>query len=436
MSGRREVSANILWLLGERILRIAVNFGVIGLLARHLGPESFGALNYSAGIAALFTALATLGLDTVVVRELVRAPASSNSILGTAFLLRLLGAGVAIALVLISSPWLVADATALRPLVMIASLSLLWQAFDVIDLWFQKNLQSRHTVGAKLVALGLGSAVKLILVARAAPLAWFCWALVLDGLLYATALLLVYRRQGGQVAAWAFSRQLARDLLRVSWPLVTAGVLISLYLRLDQILVLRFLGSRELGFYTAAGKVAELWIALSAFVLASVFPVLAARREKGREHFNRDLQFAFDVMTGVGYLIAVFVTVAAPAVIPLVFGESYRPAGRVLAVLAWSAPFMFSGGIRAHYFMLEGATLYHNWAAGLGIAANVALACWLMPRFGAPGAAAAVAISAALSAWVSSYFFPRLHECARLQTKAFLLPLRPQAWPELFRRIR
>ena len=436
MSDRRQVSANILWLLGERVLRIVVNFGVLGLLARHLGPDAFGALNYAAGIALLFTALATLGLDTVVVRELVRSPSQIESILGTAFFLRALGALVAIGAALLATPWLIAGNAALRPLVAIASLGLLWQAFEVIDLWFQKNLQSRHTVLAKFTALLVGSIVKLALIARSAPLEWFCWSLVLDGFLYALALVLVYQRQGGHLARWNFSRVVASTLLRTSWPLVTAGLLISLYLRLDQILVLRVLGTQQLGFYSAASKVAEIWIALSAFVLTSVFPLLAARREQGAAPYQRDLQFAFDVMTGLGYLIAVFVTIAAPLLIPLVFGENYRPAGRVLAVLVWSAPFIFSGGIRAHYFMLEGTTVYHNWAAALGIAANAGLALWLMPKLGAPGAATAVVISSALSAWWSSFLFPRLRECGQLQTRAFLLPFRTKAWPELFRRLR
>ncbi len=436
MSDRRKVTANILWLLGERLLRLGVSFAVIGLLARHLGPEAFGALNYAAGIAAIFIALATLGLDTAVVRELVRTPADTGAILGTAFGLRLLGAGLAVAVLAVATPWLVADRTLLRPLVTIASLGLLWQAFEVIDLWFQSSLQSRHTVLAKLGALAAGSAVKLWLVARAAPVSWFCWSLVLDGLFYAGSLAAVYLRQGGRFSSWRFSRLMAGKLIHTAWPLITAGLLVSLYLRLDQILVLHVLGPRELGFYTAASKVAETWVALSAFVLTSVFPLLAARREQGADRFHRDLQFAFDAMAGLGYLIAVSISLSAPILVPLLFGETYRPAGRVLAVLAWNAPFLFSGGMRAHYFMLEGTTIYHNWAAVIGIAANAGFALWLMPRLGAPGAALAVVLSSALSAWLSSFMFPRLRACGRLQTTALLLPLRPAAWAGLRRRLR
>lgn len=436
MNDRRRVSANILWLIGEKLLRLGLNFAIVGVLARHLGPADFGALNYAVALAALFTAVASLGLDTIVVRELVRAAAPAETILGTAFALRLLGAVAAILLLAANAPWLIADRAALRPLVAIASLALVWQAFDVVDLWFQKNLQSRHTVLAKLAALVVGSGVKLWLVAQAAPVAWFCWAMVFDGACYAAALLWVYRRQGGRIARWRLSSALAATLLGSAWPLITSGLLVAAYLRLDQFLVLRWLGAYELGLYTAASKVADLWIVVSAFVLTSVFPVLAARHEGAAESFQRDLQFAFDAMTGLGYVIAVSVSLGAPLLVPLIFGDSYQPAARVVAVLAWSAPFVFSGGVRAHYFILERATIYHNWAALVGIAANVGFAFWLMPRLGATGAALAVVLSAALSAWLTSFLFPRLRPCGRQQTNALLLPVRPRAWAELFRRLR
>ena len=436
MSEQRRISANILWLLGEKLLRLGVSFAIIGLLARHLGPESFGALLYSAGLAALFTALANLGLDTVVVQELVRHPAEAPAILGTAFGLRLLGALLAMVALAAAAPWLTNGQAALLPLVAIAGFGLLTQAFEVIDLWFQQKLQSRHTVLAKLGALTAGSAVKLWLIARAAPVVWFAWALVLDGLLFGLALVAVYRAQRERITGWKFSAAIARRLLRTSWPLVTAGLLVAFYLRLDQVLVLYQLGLRELGFYSAAVKVSDIWVAVCAMVLTSIFPPLAARHGADSGRFARDLQFAFDAMTGLGYAVAVFISLTATLLVPLVFGEGYRDTALVLAVLAWNAPFLFSGGVRAHYLMLENLTVYHNAVVVLGLAANVLLAFWLIPRWGAPGAALAAVVSYALSGWVSSLFFPRLQACGRMQTTALLLPLRPQAWAEIYRRLR
>lgn len=70
---------------------MGVNVLVLGLVARHLGPEQFGVMNYAVGLAGIFAPVATLGMDGIVIRELVTTPAQSATTLGTAFVLRLAG---------------------------------------------------------------------------------------------------------------------------------------------------------------------------------------------------------------------------------------------------------------------------------------------------------------------------------------------------------
>lgn len=434
MSDRRKIQANIVWLVGERVVRLTTGFVIFGLLARHFGPESFGLLNYATGMVALFLPLASLGLETVVVREVVRAPAEAGTILGTALALRLAGAILGMVIMVAASPWLAAGVPQLPFLLAVGATALAWQAFDVIDSWFQSRLESRNTVMAKFAALLVGTALKLWLLRQDAGLVWFVAAFSLDGICYAVALAVIYRRRGERFAAWRFHLDTARRLLRVSWPLVTSGFLVACYFRLDQVLILRGLGERDLGLYSAAGKVADVWAVLSSFALTSIFPLLVARHRDDPAQFGRDLQFAFDAMTASGYFVAVSVSITAPFLMPVVFGDSYRASGYILAILAWSAPFVFSGGVRAHYFLLEGNTSYHNWTALLGIGTNLALALVLMPRFGAMGVAIAVVVSSALSAIASSFLFSPLRTCGRQQLRALAIPFRPAALGAVLRR--
>ena len=63
---------NTSWLFGEKILRMVVGLFVGIWVARYLGPEQFGLFSYSQSFVGLFIAIATLGLDGIVVRELVK----------------------------------------------------------------------------------------------------------------------------------------------------------------------------------------------------------------------------------------------------------------------------------------------------------------------------------------------------------------------------
>ena len=89
--GFRKYFANTSWLLGERVLRMAVSLFVGIYVARYLGPERYGLLSYALCFVWLFSAFLDLGHREIIVRELVLYPEQRNVILGSAILLRFSG---------------------------------------------------------------------------------------------------------------------------------------------------------------------------------------------------------------------------------------------------------------------------------------------------------------------------------------------------------
>lgn len=71
-------------------------------LARYLGPEQFGLLNFAMAFVALFGAIATVGLNSVVVRDLVKFPQETSSILSTSILLQILGGLITFSLIVLA----------------------------------------------------------------------------------------------------------------------------------------------------------------------------------------------------------------------------------------------------------------------------------------------------------------------------------------------
>lgn len=94
----RRIVANITWLIGDKILRLGVGVWIGAWVARHLGPEQFGKLNYSMAIIALFSAFATVGLPDVLIRDLVRTPQHRATIFARAFAMRIAGSVVVLVL--------------------------------------------------------------------------------------------------------------------------------------------------------------------------------------------------------------------------------------------------------------------------------------------------------------------------------------------------
>ena len=123
---------NTSWLFGEKILRMIVGLFVGVWVARYLGPEQFGLFSYAQSFVGLFTAIATLGLDGIVVRELVKDSSRRDDLIGTAFWLKVMGAfGVLIILVITVN--FTSNETYTNTLVFIIASATIFQSFNVFS---------------------------------------------------------------------------------------------------------------------------------------------------------------------------------------------------------------------------------------------------------------------------------------------------------------
>ena len=81
--GLRRILGNMGWLMVDRMVRLGMGLFVTVWVARYLGPAQFGSLNFAFAFVSLFGTAATLGLDGIVVREVVHHAADTHEILGT-----------------------------------------------------------------------------------------------------------------------------------------------------------------------------------------------------------------------------------------------------------------------------------------------------------------------------------------------------------------
>jgi PST family polysaccharide transporter len=393
----QKVMANTTWLLLDKALRLAVGLLVVVWVARYLGPEQYGTLNYALAFVALFSALANVGLDSVVVRDIVRHPQDREIILGSAFLLKAVGGVVAllgaVAIVSLTRP----EDTLTLALVTLGALSLLLQAFDTVDLWFQSQLQSRYSVWARNIAFLMVAVGKIVLILMQAPLIAFAWAGVAESVLAATCLVAAYRLAKQRLWRWRVSAPRVRMLLRDSWPLVLASVVVMLYMRIDQVMLGAMLGNEAVGIYSAAVRVSELWYVVPASIVASIAPAIVTAREAGPVVYKQKLEQLFRAMVLISYAVTVPMFLVSQPLVVLIFGAEYAAAGPVLAVHVWASLFVALGIASSQYLLLEGLNHVSLQRTAVGAVANVLLNLAWIPRYGALGAAFATLISYAIA---------------------------------------
>jgi len=398
----RKALGNASYLFADRVARIVVGVFVGVWMARYLGPEGFGVYSFALAFVYLLNPLTTLGLDSIVVRELVREPASGAETLGTAWLLRLLGSTAALVLCNVAIGLLRPEDALLRSLVAVVSVGPLFQTVDTIDLWFQSRLQAGRSVAAKSVAFVIAAASKIVLILAEAPLIAFAAVGVVELALSAVAVGVAYAASGHAITTWQINWAKGRDLLRLSWPLAVSSMAIVTYMKIDQVMLGEMLDARAVGMYAAATRVSELWYFIPMGIASSAFPLLVEVRARDATLYRRRMQELFDGMAALAYAIAVPLALLSPWVIGMLYGPEFADAGAVLAIHTWASVFVFLGVGQMPWDAAEGLTRLAMARTLMGAVSKIGLNLVLIERFGLRGAAVATLLSYACSAWLGN----------------------------------
>jgi PST family polysaccharide transporter len=417
----QKLIGNTFWLFADRMVRLGVGLWVGIWIARYLGPEQFGLFNYATAFVALFSVFATLGLDGIVIRELVDDPSRKDEILGTAFTLKLAGGCVTLAAAVASIYVLRPNDSTVHLLVAIIAAGTLFQSFDAIDFWFQSRTESRFAVYARSSAFLSVSILKIVLIVNQASLVSFAWAGSLEILLGSIGLVLSYRRNGQRLSAWRIDRRRIAEMLKAAWPLTLSGIAVIVYMKIDQVMLGQMLDDTAVGIYSAAVRISEVWYFIPVSIVASVTPALIEARRTGLALYQKRLFQLFRLMSVIALAIAIPMTFASDVVVRVLYRSQYEGAGPILAVHIWAALFVFLGVAQGPWSINEGFTRLALFRTVLGAVVNVFLNLIWIPRFGPIGAAIATTASYALSAVLLNFASGRTREIFWMQLKSILV---------------
>ncbi|AVH63015.1 O-unit flippase [Nostoc sp. 'Peltigera membranacea cyanobiont' 213] len=419
-SGLRAIIANTGWLFADRILRMGASLVVGVWVARYLGVQQYGLFNYTLAFVSLFSPIFTLGLDDVVIRHIIRQSTNREEILGTTFWLKLLG-GTASVLFAVSTMFFLGEHETLKiSLVAILGMAGIFRATDTIDLWFQSQVQSKYSVIARNIAFLLNTVIKIVLILTKASLLAFAWVTLAEFAMSAIGLLIVYQVKGYSFWLWRWSLSTAKTLLKESLPLIFSGFAIMIFMRIDQVMLGQMIGNSEVGIYSAAVRVSEIWYFIPGAIVSSVAPSIYAAKEKSESLYYQRIGQLLSLMTCISLGIALPMTFLSEKIIIVMFGSGYAEAGPILSVHIWTSFFVFMGLATSPWFIAEGLNHVSLGKTLFGAMLNIILNLFLIPKYGGLGAASATIISQAAATFICNAFDSRTQKIFKIQVRSLL----------------
>lgn len=415
--GFRRYFKNTSWLFVEKILRMTVGMFVGIWVARFLGPENYGLLSYSQSIVALFAVIATLGLDGIVIRELVKNDKSYGELLGTSFILKIV-TSIFLFLMLVVVTYLINNDTEIMFLVFIFSLVPIIQSFNVIDFYFQSKVLSKYVVMANSISMLISSIFKISLILNDADLIYFAWAICLDSFLIILGLIYFYLRQNSSFRSWTFNKSLALKLIKDSWPLMFSGLVVSFYMKIDQIMIKEMMDSQAVGYYAAAVRLSEALAFLPMIVSSSLFPAIINAKKYNKQLYYARLQKLYDFMVISTVVIALPVSFLSDWIITLLYGDIFLESSKVLTIYVWGAIFAALLVSSGKWYINENLAKYALMRNILGAILNVLLNIILIREYGISGAAIASVISYLFAGYLFDLFTKKTYRTFLLKTNS------------------
>ena len=414
----KRILANASWIMIGRFMQLALTFVTTMLVTRYLGPTESGKLTYVYSYVQLLLPLCTLGMNDIVVKELVDHRERNDEILGTMIGLRL----IVSLLSMLCSVALVShfnDGEVYRYIAILQSFALLFQSFDGIMYFYQSKLLSRKTGTIHAVSYLLTSLFRIYAIFTKQNIYYFAFATSLDFIVVAMLLLSIYFKDGYHLR---FSLDMAKTLLRKSSYYIFAGLLVVIYGKVtDTLLLGKMVSETSVGYYSAGTMLCNAWPFVLTAIIDSLSPVIIDAYKRDKEEFNQKLKQLYALIFYVAGFVAIMIALLGDLAISIIYGRDFAPAAAPMKIYAWSTAFSYIGVARAIWMQCEGKTKYETLISLFGALCNIALNFILISRYEIIGAAIAAVLTQLLTNFVFLFAVKDTRENAKLILNAILL---------------
>ena len=419
MKLQNKIFKNASWIVGCHIIQALLNLVINMLTARYLGPSNFGLISYAMSVVAFVIPITYLGMDGILVQETVQNPKEEGKVFGTALLMSF-ASSIACAIgVTVFVFFLNAGDRESVTVCALYSLILLFQALELIRYWFQSHYLSKYVAVISLCAYVAISAYKIFLLATGKSIYWFAVSNAIDHMMIAVALLITYRKLGGQKLS--FSVATARRMLGKSKYYILSGLMVTVFAQTDKIMLNMMIDSAATGYYTAAVTAAGMTSFVFAAIIDSMRPAILQAKTESEECFRQNMRRLYSIIIFLSLAQNIGMTLLAKLIIQILYGESYLPAVSALQIVVWYTTFSYSGPVRDIWILAKEKQRY-IWRINLsGAMLNVILNVILIPVWGVNGVAAASLITQFFTNVILGFLLKPIRENNRLMLESFNL---------------
>ncbi|MFM6075838.1 MAG: flippase, partial [Dolichospermum sp.] len=347
----RQIIGNTGWLFLGKVFRLFISLCMGTLVARYLGPSKFGTLQYALAFSNFFLPLSTSQMSKIITRDLVQKPLSKDRILGTAFIIQIIGGILAATLSITFIKIIYPQSHYIHLLVAIVAIKFVFNSFQPIENWFESQVKSKFQVLASNLAFLIITIIKIFLIVFKAPLFLFASIISLETIIYAIGLIFYYQLDHQNIRNWRTDLQSIKYLIRESYPQFLSATAILIYASLDQVMLGSMIGHSSIGIYSSAVILCEALSFLPFIISSSLYPSMIMAQSLSKSVYRKKLQKIYDLTSLLAYAIIILIVPLSGLIINLLYGDNYKEASPILSIYIFTSLFTFQGEVMSNWIV-------------------------------------------------------------------------------------
>ena len=392
----KKILGNSMWSIIQNIITLLISMIVSAIIARYLGTERYGTVNYVVSVVSLFTAFSTLGMETFIVKDVVDTRYNNGEVVGTGLIIRTIGGIVLTVISQITLYILNPGNIEIQILGVIMGLYMIFKSFEVIEYYYQAKSNLRINAIIRIVTLSIVAVAKILVVVFDLGMTGYMCTYLLDSIIVGILMSVYFKTH--ESIKWKFDKRYAKELLKKCWYVAISGMMITIYMRIDQVMLGSMLSNKsENGIYSAAVKIAEMWYFIPLAVIAAFKPAIMKSKTENSQEYDRLMQRLYDIISIIGIICAIGITIFSPIAIKILYGDEYIRAASILSISVWAGLFATLGSARSVWLVCENLQKYTIVYTVCGCIINIVLNFIFIPKYGASGAAVATIIAQCIS---------------------------------------
>lgn len=399
---------NAKWIIICKVLQSVLQL-IIGMLcARYLGPSNYGLINYAASIFAFVLPITKLGFDSSLVNEYVCHPEKEGEIMGTGLVMNLVSALFSFGLVSAFVFTVNGNERETVIVCLLYSISLFCCAFEMAQFWFQYKLLAKYSSIVMLVVYIVVAAYRIFLLVANKSVYWFALTNAIDYGLIGIILIVIYKKLGK--AKLSFSLNTAKGLFSRGKHYILASLMLVVIQNTDHIMLTSLIGKAENGFYAAAITCASVTQFVFTAIIDSFRPQILQNKKENEAAFKKSVSLLYGTVSYLAIAQSIAFAVFAKWIVMILYGNEFMATVPVLRVLSLYFVFSFMGSVRNVWILAEQKQKY-LWIINLsGAVLNIVLNYFMIPVWGAVGAATASFITQLFANFILAFIMKPIRE--------------------------